>query len=338
MARRSIAGALMRGFAWVGAGGLLILLASIVLAYHITFGGLSDPHALSRAISEVAAHVLLPALVIVLPMAVAGRGIVRRALAPMQDAAQAVTAANSSALGVRIDSSDFPAEVAPLALGVNELLERMDAIVESNAAFAADVAHELRTPLTVLGLELDRLDCPVADGLRRQVRDMQKLVGQLMTIARLDAREQRRTPLAEVSLVAVAANLVAQMAPAAHAVGRRLAFEDRGGAAIAGEAEALTAALRNLIDNALRVTPAGAAVTVVAGPGPLLGVVDGGDGLHPQDLERLTGRHARADHASTEGAGLGLAIVGKILQLHGGTLVTDPVQRKISMVFRSLRG
>lgn len=333
MARSSIARTLSRGLLVVGLVGMGVLLTIIVIDYHITFGGLRDPQALQRAVYEVGAHVLLPAILIALPMALVGWHIVRRAMRPIEDAAAAVAAAERAPLGVRIEAGEFPAEIAPLAEGVNALLTRMEDIACGNEAFAADVAHELRTPLTLLGLEIERLDHPNALALLRQVHDMQKLVGQLMTIAQLQLSEKRREAGQIVDLAALGARVVAQLAPAALASGRTLAFEELGPVDVRGVPEALAAALRNLVDNALRVTPAGGQVTVIAGPGPVLGVADGGSGLSSEQLERLSSRHARADHASRDGAGLGLSIARKIMEVHGGRIATDPEMRRISLHF-----
>ncbi|MCC6925374.1 HAMP domain-containing sensor histidine kinase [Novosphingobium sp.] len=333
MAMRSVARSLSFGLLVVGLVGLLVLLGAILLDYHITFSALNDPQALQKAVYEVGAHVLLPALVIITPMALAGRYIVHRALRPIEEAAQAVAQAPSAALGVRIDDCNFPAEIAPLADGVNGLLARMEEISQANAAFAGDVAHELRTPLTLLGLELERLEHPQAGTLLRQVRDMQKLVDQLMTITRIDARKLYGQCGSEVDLALVGSNVVAQMAPTALAGGRVLGFEDNGPTSILAEAESLAAATRNLVENALRVTPPGGSVTVVAGPGPVLSVVDCGPGLGQDELERLSHRHVRADHASSDGAGLGLAIVRRIVEAHGGRLRSEASSHSIAMEF-----
>ena len=333
MARQSIARSLTLSLIAVGLVGLALLLVVIFLDYHLSFGGLADPKAFSRAMHEVSAHVGMPALLIAIPMAIVAWWTVRSALRPIEQAARAVAQSGAAAPGVRIDGADFPAEIAPLADGVNQLLGRMEGLADRNAAFAADVAHELRTPLTLLGLELERLDSPQGAQLQEQVARMQQLVRQLMLIAQLDARGGQQVAGEAVELGQLAARVVAQVAPAVLSAGRTVELEDLGASAIKGESEALAAALRNLIENAVRVTPTGQAVTVIAGPGACLGVADGGPGLTQAELERLADRHVRADHASTGGAGLGLAIVTRIVAAHGGQLLADPELRSITMEF-----
>lgn len=331
MARRSIAGSLMFSLMAVGLIGLVVLLAAIFIDYHLTFGGLEDPQAFHRAMHEVTAHVGLPALVVTVPMGLAAWLTVRRALRPIEQAARAVGQSGDAAPGMRIEGEQFPAEIAPLADGVNTLLERMEDLAHRNAAFAADVAHELRTPLTLLGLELERIPGEAGEDLRQQVVRMQKLVRQLMLIAQLDARSEVFPLERDLDLHGLAANLVAQMAPEALAMGRWLELDDLGALPVSGQPEALAAALRNLVENALRVTPPGGTVTVFAGPGAVLRVADGGPGLSQSELEHLAARHVRADHASSAGAGLGLAIVTRIVSAHGGALLADPVLRSITM-------
>jgi signal transduction histidine kinase len=336
--QRSIAVKLGCSLLLVGSIGLVVLLGAIVLDYHITFTALKQPRALTRALHEVSAHMLLPALVIAVPMGFAAFFSVRAALRPIHRAARMVEQTSLAAPGVRIDAHDFPAEIAPLAEGVNGLLARLEGLAERNAAFAADVAHELRTPLTVMGLELEQLKGADTASLQLEVRRMQKLVNQLMLIAQLDAQAPTKRLDQEVDLHAVALDVVAQMAPQALAAERMVELDDRGAASIAGQAEALAAALRNLVENALRVTPQGGAVTVIVGPGPVLAVADGGSGLDPEELTRLSDRHVRADKASRDGAGLGLAIVRKIVSAHGGSLTAEKEQARIVMRFPPLPG
>ncbi|MDE2596026.1 MAG: HAMP domain-containing histidine kinase [Sphingomonadales bacterium] len=317
----------------IGLVGMVLLLAFILFDYHITFGGLAEPRAFGRALHEVSAHVALPVLIITLPMGVAAYWTVQRALQPIEDAAGSIGVAGSAAPGLRIDDSQFPAEIAPLAAGVNALLARLEDAVDRNAAFSADIAHELRTPLTLLGLELEAPQGADAVALRGQVARMQKLVNQLMLIAQVDAAQQGGVPGRLLDLHAIAGDVVAQTAPGALAAGRQIALEDHGAQPLIGQEEAMAAALRNLVDNALRVTPPGGTVTVVVGPGCRLGVIDEGPGLEPAELNRLVSRHVRSDSASRDGAGLGLAIVSRIVAAHNGRFYCRKHDRLLAMEF-----
>gem|GEM_PF-5406373 len=173
----------------------------------------------------------------------------------------------------------------------------------------------------MLALELDGLDHPDAPRLRAEVIAMRRLIDQLMLLARVEAQSVAQSIRDSVRLEDVSADVVSLMAPGAIAAEKSLSLTRVGDVApIMGQRETVAAALRNLVENALRVTPAGGAVTVIAGPGPRLRVKDGGAGLTPERLAELVQRHRRADHASSEGAGLGLAIVARIMAAHGGTL------------------
>ncbi len=129
--------------------------------------------------------------------------------------------------------------------------------------------------------------------------------------------------------------MVAQLAPAALANGQTIELRGEGENAILGRREAVAAALRNLIENALRVTPQGVPVVVRAERPGELAVRDAGEGLSPERLDLLVQRLRRADHASTNGAGLGLAIVARIMAAHGGRLVTNPDERELRLIFPS---
>jgi len=331
MTRDSISRRLARGLAIVGFAGAAGLLIFIFLDYHLSFGGLADPAAFTRAWHEIAAHVLLPLVMIAAPMTLAALWIIGRALAPIERAVADIAAAGDGAPGQRVDVTGFPDEVRQLADSVNVLLARQEAAAGRHAAFACDIAHELRTPLTLLGLELGRDGGVDTDSMRRQVRRMRKLVEQLMLLARLESGGSEPPGDERVELAGLAADVVAELAPHAVATGRRLQLEDLGAKVVPGRHEALAAALRNLVDNALRVTPRTGTVTVTAGPGCRLAVRDGGPGLAPEQLARLLGRHVRADSASHDGAGLGLAIVERIVGLHQGELSTDPLRSTIAI-------
>ena len=237
-----------------------------------------------------------------------------------------------------IDHAAFPAEVVPFAQAVNDLLTQLDKAARDHQAFAADVAHELRTPLAVMALELEVLDHADAPRLRAELLAMRRLIDQLMLLARVEAQGLTRSMPNRLYLEEVGTNVVELMAPDAIEAGKSLSLACIGDPpVITGQREIMVAALRNLVENALRVTPAGGAVTVLVGPGPRLRVRDGGAGLTPERLRELVERHRRADHASREGAGLGLAIVARIMEAHGGGLKSAPDARELILDFASAR-
>jgi signal transduction histidine kinase len=182
-----------------------------------------------------------------------------------------------------------------------------------------------------LALELGRLDGAVGAELRQDVQKMTHLVEQLLLLAQVDAETAAPVALVPTDLADLAEELIGRMAPLAHRNDHLIAFERRGRVEAMGRPETIERALRNLIENALAVTPPSECVTVIAGPGPQIRVRDGGPGLSVDDLERLSRRFARADRST--GSGLGLAIVSTIMQHHGGSLATDPEAREIILRF-----
>lgn len=329
----SILGRLMRSLATVSLIGALLLLLFIGVEYRISFGHLSDAVALRQALHELAEHVLLPMLLLAAPMALAGRWAIRQAVKPLELAAQRIDAASGEARGVRINAVTLPIETAPFADAVNNLLDRVDRAAAMHEAFAADIAHELRTPLTLLSLELDQLDDPRAEQLRADVAAMRRLIDQLMLLAQVDAQQAAHLPPAEIDLAEIAGDVAAQLAPAALAEGKMLEVRGDRPLIVHGRHEAVAAALRNLVENALRVTPPAVPVVIYADRPGQIAVSDGGEGLSPERLAVLTQRLRRADHASQNGAGLGLAIVARIMAAHGGALATDPERRELRLIF-----
>lgn len=331
--RRSVVRRLKRDLFIVGFVGALLLLMAVGYFYSFAFTQLEPAAAVRRAFKEMLEHVALPVVVLMIPVALVAVGVIRQAFNALEAAAERIEAAKGQERGFRIDDSRMPSEVLPFTTAVNDLLARADVAARRHEAFAADVAHELRTPLTLLSLELDRLDHPLAPRLKGDVATMRRLIEQLMLLAQIDAESIAHTPLEDVSLATVSGEVVAALAPGIIAEGKSIALDDQGAPTVLGRGEAIAAALRNLVENAVRVTPAGGVISVCVGPGPTIGVRDGGAGLDPEQLRRLTRRHSRADHASKTGAGLGLAIVDRIMAAHDGTLEAIAERQELRLRF-----
>lgn len=320
------------GLALVGALGALLLLLFIAIEYGLTIHALEDPTELPTVVHELTEHVVIPILVLIVPMTFAARWVIRASLRPLEAKSREIDEASVSERGFRVDLTSLPAEVLPFADAVNALLDRIDEAASEQEAFAADVAHELRTPLSVLALEIDRLDHPAADRLRADVARMRRLIDQLMILAQLDitAPHQIEGP---VALGEVAEDVASVMAPVAIREKRDIAVETLGSPIVTGRREAIFAAVRNLVENGLRVTPAGGTVTIIVGPGQAISVRDEGPGLVPEVLETLRRRNLRAENASRSGAGLGLAIVSRIAAAHHAKLTTQPAERELRLEF-----
>lgn len=328
---RSLGGRLALGLGFVAFVGAVLLTGLVIVDYVY---GADEPINTSQLLRELEDHVVAPLILLLGLVGIGGFFVIRAALTPLSRAAVEVdVAAQTVPRGVRIDHSKFPLEAQPFAAAVNRLLERLDAAADAQETFATDAAHELKTPLTILSLELERLPLDDAQRLRGDVAALSKLVDQLLLLARLEAQSAAETNVEIIDLNAVAADVVSSMAPIALKSARNIAFDDCNGALFAGRREAVTAALRNLVDNALRVTPEGGTVTVISGPGAKLIVRDEGPGLSEERLARLARRGARADHASADGAGLGLAIVAKIMAAHGGAIRTNADRRELVLDF-----
>ncbi|WP_028967131.1 sensor histidine kinase [Sphingomonas phyllosphaerae] len=246
------------------------------------------------------------------------RGIRRR----MRRAAQTAAAIGPATLDRRLPRGTLPAEIEPLAVATNAALDRLEQAFAAQAAFAADVAHELRTPLATIRLRADAVaDVAARAALLQQVDRAARVIAQLLSLADLERPVQDDG--AVVDLGALAGEVVAERAPAVLASGRTIELRVDRAAAIPGQPAAIVLALENLIDNAVRHTPAGARIAVSAGPGARLCVCDDGAPIPPERLVKMRERFWKGE-ARSGGSGLGLSIVARIAAAHGGGLTLAP--------------
>ena len=245
---------------------------------------------------------------------------IRRALRPIRAISEQAANISPVATGVRLSSSHLPSEIEPLVDAVNRALERLEEGFAIQRQFTANAAHELRTPLAILTAGLESLEeTNGLDKIRNDVARMNWLVDQLLRVARLDALplDVRET----INLGAIVADVVAYLAPWAVAQGRDVGFEGPSGIAwVRGNADALTDAVRNLIENAVSHTPVGTEVLVRVSLDGTISVADRGSGVAVEDRPHVFDRFWRGPVERTPGAGLGLAIVAEVARAHGGTV------------------
>ena len=197
--------------------------------------------------------------------------------------------------------------------------------------FVANVSHELRTPLTVIHGYLEMLDADdnpewstLLAEMRRQSQRMARLVEDLLTLSRLEARDQ--LPEEQVAMAPLLASLRRE-AEALSGGRHRIQVEDDAQVDLRGAGKELHSAFGNLVSNAVRYTPDGGQISLrfarTADGGAVLSVRDTGYGIPAAHLPRLTERFYRVSTSrsrETGGTGLGLAIVKHVLGLHGAQL------------------
>jgi signal transduction histidine kinase len=244
-----------------------------------------------------------------------------KALGPVARVAEEANRITVDTTGRRLDTA-VPAEIRPLVAAMNRALERLDAGFDEQRRFTANAAHELRTPLALLRARLDGMaDVEAANAIRPDLERMTRLIEQLLAVSRLDSHMPMAR--AEVDLVEVAGDIVARLAPLAVAEDKQLSLAAPDHPVrIVGNAETLGAAVRNLVENALRFTPAGSSVEVGITDGPAIEVHDAGPGIPAEDRAHLFERFWRGRDRQG-GAGLGLAIVAEVAAQHGGRISVD---------------
>lgn len=245
---------------------------------------------------------------------------VRRAMRPL-GRVSAAAAAIVPGSGARLDASSVPAEVRPLVEAMNGALLRLQQALERERRFTADVAHTLRTPLAALRARVEGLaEGPERDALLRAVGRIERLAGQLLLKARLEAGaldEQQ-----SFDLVALAREVAAETAPVFAARGARLEVRapDRP-VPRTGSPLAVEQALTNLLDNAAKAAPEGSVVEILVGEDGSLLVRDRGPGFAQGEAEALFAPFRRGRASRWQGAGLGLAIVAEAVRRQGGETI-----------------
>ncbi len=298
---------------------------------------------------------LLVAGLIALVVSVALAVIVARSIArPIQHVA---AAANAIAAGELQQTApvEGPSEVRELAANFNAMAGRVRASQQSQRDFLANVSHELKTPLTsIRGFAQAIADGAASDGesirksasiIREEAERMARMVGELLDLSRIETGQlvMQRVP---VRIGDVLRSCVEKQSLRAQGANISLAVDAANDLpAMQGDGDRLAQVFANLIDNALKHTPAGGKVSVAARsmtgssvarkgkpwPGAIeISVMDSGPGIPPEDLSRIFERFyqvdkSRARSASGGSLGLGLAIAKEIVAAHGGSIHAESV-------------
>ena len=277
----------------------------------------------NRFVAATASAALLVGLVVGLLT----RAIIGRAMAPFSRISERIAAVRPGS-GERV-GLDHPrwGELATLAGAFDELLARMDEALARERRFAAEASHELKTPLTVLRAEVEALAARETGGgtAARALRSVDALIGLVESLLWL-ARAQTPLPsesLEVINLADVVREQAAQACSAGPHAGRQVKVAAPDEVLIEGNERLLARALANLLDNALKYSPATAPVRVNVrreSEEALVEVSDEGSGISPELERRVFEPFFRGgrERAATAGFGLGLPLARAVARAHRG--------------------
>ena len=265
----------------------------------------------------------------ILASAVIAITVTRRGLRPLGEMTESLERIGPTHLNERVAPAGWPRELQPLAIAFDDMLDRLEDSFTRLSQFSADLAHELRTPIAnIMGeaqvaLTRDRPPGEYREVIESAIAECERLSGivdNLLFVARVDAA---REPIQRKSFDGRAAAEKIAAFYRAVAEDRQVAITCTGEGEIYADPVLFERVVSNLVDNALRFTPDGGAIKIsitICDTNSEVVVNDNGSGIAPEHLPRVFDRFYRADSSrSSDGAGLGLALVKSIVDLHGGS-------------------
>jgi two-component system, OmpR family, heavy metal sensor histidine kinase CusS len=255
--------------------------------------------------------------------------VIKRGLRPLREMTQSLARVGPTHLKERVIPADWPRELKPLAIAFDDMLKRLDDSFTRLSQFSADLAHELRTPIanmigeTQVALTRDRTAAEYRETIESTVGECERLsriVDNLLFVARADTA---REPIARERFDARTA--VEKIAAFYQTIAddHHVTITCSGEAQIYADPDLFERALGNLLDNALRFTPQDGSIQITLSEHNAdveVAVSDNGCGIAPEHLLRVFDRFYRAQSSrGSDGAGLGLALVKSIVDLHGGS-------------------
>jgi two-component system sensor histidine kinase TctE len=271
---------------------------------------------------------------------------IRLGLRPIRRLRDEIAGRSPSDLRPIVESS-VPREIAPLVVTLNRLFGTLRTSVQSQQQFIANTAHQLRTPITGMQAQLGLLIAePAAEPIRARLGTLQEGIkqlahsaNQLLMLARADTAANVSAKNQDVDLKGIVGEVAAKFFDRALQSNIDLGVDAKS-ASILADPSLLDDLLSNLVDNALKYTPAGGSVTVRAGRNngkPFLSVEDTGPGIPEADRQRVRQRFYRLPNSPGHGSGLGLAIADEIARLYGAAVSigsgTDGIGTQILVQF-----
>jgi len=233
------------------------------------------------------------------------------------------------------DTKKVPEELRPFMDAINDMLDRLNSVLQRQKQFTSDAAHELRTPLATAKstLQAAQIRQRQADEYRHMINHaledlarMERLVGQLLVLAHMD-EVNGPTATAEVELDVLLGELAESYDQKARQAGGKVILAESSATTVWGDLDELARLFSNILDNAVRHGPSGGTVSIALRSGPdgyaMVSIHDEGGNIPPDVMPRLFDRFYRLDHSrssSTGGTGLGLAIAREIARRHNGDI------------------
>jgi signal transduction histidine kinase len=291
------------------------------------------------AIRNLIIHALAWAGAIALVLALAGGALVRRSILRRVEAIDVTTRAIVRGdLSQRVPSRATSDEFDRLTRTINDMLAQIEILVEGVRNTSNAIAHDLRTPLAELRTRLEgmlrRNSLPedLAVDLTDGVADIDRLIGifnALLRLSELDSGLQR-AEFRDVDLAALVAQVAELYAPLAEEKSQTLDAQADAPLVVRGDPFLIAQAVGNLVDNAIKYTPAGGTITLSATRRDgecAITVADSGPGISAVERAHAVERFYRGDASrGTPGVGLGLSLVSAVARLHGGSLELDDNQ------------
>jgi signal transduction histidine kinase len=282
---------------------------------------------------------LLLILVLGLPLAVAVAGLggyvlARRALAPIEEMADRARTITAARLSDRLPVANPENEMGRLAVVFNETLGRLEASFDQMRRFTGDVSHELRTPLTAIrsvgevGLRGHRDEAAYRGIIGSMLEEVDRLASLVDRLLSLSRAETRQANLAHdvVDLSSLAEDVVSHLGVLAEEKRQTLTVDRQATPRVAGDRLVLRQALINLVDNAIKFTPAAGWIRIRISEAPadaIVDVIDSGPGISGDAREHIFDRFYRESESQAGGTGLGLSLAKGAVEAMGGHLTLE---------------
>ncbi|HUU16290.1 MAG TPA: HAMP domain-containing sensor histidine kinase, partial [Sedimentisphaerales bacterium] len=231
------------------------------------------------------------------------------------------------------DKKKVPKELRPFVEALNDMLDRLNSVLQRQKQFTSDAAHELRTPLAGVKctLQAAQMHQRQPDEYRQAIHNtledvarMERLIEQLLILARME-EAGGQTATVHVELDVLLGELAEIHDEKARQAGGKVILAESSAAIVRGDLDELARLFGNVLDNAVRYGPSGGTVSIALRSGPdgyvVVSIHDEGGNIPPDAIPRLYERFYRVDHSrssSTGGTGLGLAIARQIARRHNG--------------------